>query len=301
MKIVFCNDDLTPRAVDSCYEKESVAASNAGLHFELVDFSAVRKGDANSAVRLVKMASELEAAIYRGWMLTPSEYELMYDALVLRNIRLINSPKEYSRCHWLPNSYSAIEGHTPRTVWMQTPSTLWDMGSVTELLTQFGTAPVIVKDYVKSRKHEWNEACFIPNASDGETVRRIVSRFIELQDDDLQGGLVFREFVEFEPIGVHPKSGMPLTLEFRLFVLDGSVIAEYPYWDGQDDSELPSVKHLENVLGEVESHFFTCDVARTKDGSWMIVELGDAQVSGLPERCDPRAFYDALATRTSNQ
>lgn len=299
MRIVFCNDDLMPRAVDSSYKDESVAASEAGFSFDLIDFSALRNGDAESSARFVKVASELETAIYRGWMLTPNEYKGMHDALCRRNIRLITSPDEYLHCHWLPNSYSAIAGHTPRTVWMQSTSTSWDMKAINDLVKQFGTAPVIVKDYVKSRKHEWNEACFIPNASDAEKVAQIVNRFIELQDDDLQGGLVFREFVEFEPIGVHLKSGMPLTLEFRLFVFDGSVISGSPYWEGQDSTVEPPIEHFKNLLRDVRSRFFTCDVARTKDGNWMIVELGDAQVSGLPERCHPMAFYDALATRTS--
>ena len=68
----------------------------------------------------------------------------------------------------------------------------------------------MLKDFVKSRKHEWAEACFIPSASDRASVERVVRRFLELQDDDLSEGLVFREFVEFEPLGRHPKSGMPL-------------------------------------------------------------------------------------------
>jgi hypothetical protein len=36
------------------------------------------------------------------------------------------------------------------------------------------------------------------------------------------------------------------------------------------------------------------DVAKRLNGEWMIVELGDAQVSGLPERADPSEFYGAL-------
>src|SRR5690606_9837050 len=92
MRIVFCNDDLTPRAVDPSYENESVAASDAGFDVDVVDFTAVRTGDADTCVRLVKVAGDVETAIYRGWMLTPSEYRVLYNALYRRNIRLINSP-----------------------------------------------------------------------------------------------------------------------------------------------------------------------------------------------------------------
>ena len=47
----------------------------------------------------------------------------------------------------------------------------------------------------------------------------------------------------------------------------------------------------------VRNRFFTMDVANRVDGGWMIVELGDAQVAGLPERADVGAFYRALAQR----
>lgn len=50
------------------------------------------------------------------------------------------------------------------------------------------------------------------------------------QGDDLNEGLVFRQFVEFEPLTYHSRSGMPLTKEFRLFFLDGNVIFCIEYW-----------------------------------------------------------------------
>ena len=103
-----------------------------------------------------------------------------------------------------------------------------------EALAPFGDAPLVLKDFVKSRKHEWAEACFIPSAADREAVERVVGRFLELQGEDLAGGLVFREYVEFEPVGVHPRSGMPLTQEYRIFWLDGGPLFWSPYWEGAD-------------------------------------------------------------------
>lgn len=44
----------------------------------------------------------------------------------------------------------------------------------------------------------------------------------------------------------------------------------------------------------MRSRLFTLDVARQQDGDWLIIEPGDGQVTGLPERADPRAFYRAL-------
>ena len=42
------------------------------------------------------------------------------------------------------------------------------------------------------------------------------------------------------------------------------------------------------------------DVAQRRDGEWLIVELGDAQVAGLPERADVRAFHQALRDRVGS-
>ena len=79
------------------------------------------------------------------------------------------------------------------------------MDAVMELLEPFGDAPIIVKDYVKSQKHHWSEACFIPAASDADAVRRVASRFIELQGTSLTGGLVFRAYEDLKRSRSTPK------------------------------------------------------------------------------------------------
>lgn len=171
-----------------------------------------------------------------------------------------------------------------------------------DVLRPFGERPVIVKDFVKSRKHEWFEACYIPSAADQAAIERVVRRFLQLQAEDLNKGLVFREFVEFEPLAIHSKSGMPLTREYRLFVLDGQVILAAPYWEegeyADDEGAQPPLEAFHALTRNVQSRFFTMDVARRKsDGVWLIVELGDGQVAGLPERAEKEAFYRALADR----
>ena len=198
------------------------------LPYVLIDHDALVRGDdPGRAVRRVPERPEPVLAAYRGWMVTPSQYRVLYEALAARGIRLINDPEQYRHAHHLPENYPIIEGHTPRSVWLAGDL---GIGRIMEALAPFGDAPVIVKDFVKSRKHEWLEACFIPSAADRGAVERVVGRFLELQGDDLNGGLVFREFVEFEPIGVHPKSGMPLTEEYRVFWLDGVPVFWAPYW-----------------------------------------------------------------------
>jgi len=295
MKLVFCSDPLHSRQPDEAYQAEVAAAERLGIPFTLVDHDALAHDcDPVKAVRRVPHQPQPGLGVYRGWMLTPELYRHLYEALGAKGVRLLNDPAAYRHCHHLPESYSAIEPHTPRSVWIKTTGDV-STDEIMDLLRPFGSAPVVVKDYVKSRKHEWAEACFIPSASDRPSVERVVRRFLELQGDDLSEGLVFREYVEFEPLGRHPKSGMPLTKEFRLFFLDGQLVFWTPYWEGADYRvSVPPVERFAAVAGGVRSRFFTMDVAQRRGGDWLIVELGDAQVAGLPEHADVDQFYKAL-------
>lgn len=293
--IVYCSDPLDPRQADQAFSAEASAAESLGLDYVLIDFEAlVNEGDGHAAVRRVSEQAEPRAAIYRGWMLKPIQYAHLYNSLAARGINLINDPAAYRHCHYLPDSYAAIEGHTPRSVWVKVAGEL-PMDSLMVALHPFGAAPLVVKDFVKSRKHEWHEACFIPSAADREAVERVTRKFLELQDDDLNEGLVFREFIEFEPLAVHSKSGMPLTLEFRIFFLCQRAVYSIPYWDeGKYTGVVPPLGAFTATAQKVESQFFTMDVAKRRDGDWLIVELGDGQVAGLPENANPCEFYRAL-------
>ncbi|HEU5198105.1 MAG TPA: ATP-grasp domain-containing protein [Ktedonobacterales bacterium] len=286
------------RLVDALYEREAEAAQQAGLEYTLLNVEAlVDEQDALAATRRIAPAAAPEVGVYRGWMLRPAAYERLYEALAALNIFLINMPLAYRHCHYLPESYPVIEGHTPRSIWLK----LRDGPSIEQImdaLQPFGDKPLILKDYVKSRKHEWAEACYIPSAADRAAVERVVKRFLELQGPELNEGLVFREFVSFEPLASHAKSGMPLTKEFRIFFLDGERLLTAPYWEtGAYGDLLPPADLFQEVARHVQSRFFTMDVARRVDGAWMIVELGDGQVAGLPEQADAGAFYRALAQK----
>ena len=299
MLLIYCADPLRPREPDSAYQEEVAAAEAVGLAYALVSYEAlVDDGDAVAAVRRVPTQSAPIAGVYRGWMLRPEQYARLYDALAARGVLLINDPAAYRHCHYLPEWYPQFVGQTPRSTWLTGGSGL-AMTEIQRALEPFGDRPILVKDFVKSRKHEWEDACYIPSAANGPAVERVVRRFLELQGDDLNEGLVFREFVELEPLGTHARSGMPLTKEWRIFWLDGAPILTTEYWETGDygDAALPPLAPFAELARRVASRFFTMDIARRTDGGWIVVELGDGQVAGLPERADPLAFYRALQQR----
>lgn len=304
MRIIFCSDYWNTRSPDAAYEAEAQAAQAADLSYSLINFEALtEEQNARQAVRGIEAASQEELAIYRGWMLKPQVYEQLYQALAEKGLALINTPAAYKHCHYLPESYAIIANHTPLATWLKAGADV-SMDDVMTTLRPFGEKAVIVKDFVKSRKHEWHESCYIPSAADRAVVERVVRRFLQLQGEDLNEGLVFREFVEFEPLTTHSKSGMPLTREYRLFVLDGRIMLSTPYWEEGDyvnnrDIQ-PPLAHSREIAQKVQSRFFTMDVARRVGGDWSIIELGDGQVAGLPARASVAEFYRTLAQFTLN-
>lgn len=225
-------------------------------------------------------------------MLTVEQYSLFYKALLNKNIQLINTIIEYKHCHYLPSSYHKIKEYTPKSNWTTTLSE----EEIIKLSDDFGDESIIVKDFVKSEKHNWKDACFIPNASNKEHVQQVVSKFIELRGDFLNEGLVFRKFEKLQFLTNHSKSGMPLTKEYRLFFLNKKLLAVFNYWDEGEYEEIAiDLNKFVEIAQTIESNFFTMDIAQKINGEWIIMELGDGQVSGLPDNADKNQFYEKIS------
>ncbi len=296
--VVFPSQMFEPKTVDDSFAPQRRAAEAAGLPTFLVNQEHLDEGSFGRAVRRIDASG---TGIYRGWMLGVEQYAGLHSALAERGLSLINTPAQYRHCHYLPESFALIESRSPASVWVPLGEGGMDVDAVVQAAQAFGDAPVVIKDYVKSRKHEWEEACFVPSAIDEDRLRRVVCTFVERQGDFLSGGVVVREFVELETVGTHPKSGMPLTREHRVFVLDGEPLLAGRYWaDAEYESgELP-LAQFATIMRSIRSRFFTMDLARGKDGTWRIIELGDGQVAGLLDTIAPEDFFARLAERSSD-
>jgi len=284
-----------PRSVEDNFAAQREAAREAGFSTFLLDQEHLDQGNFARAARGVEEG--IGASIYRGWMITVDQYARLHAALSERAAPPINSPAQYLHCHHLPESFDIIRAQSPGAVWVPLGPEGIDIDQVIVAAAEFGDAPVVIKDYVKSRKHEWEDACFVPSAANRDDLRRVVSTFIERQDL-LAGGIVVREFRELESIGIHPKSGMPLTREHRVFVLDGEPVAVGRYWsDGEYANEDVPLSDFADTMKVVKSRFFTMDLARQADGQWCIIELGDGQVAGLLGTIPETEFFASLASK----
>ena len=294
MRIIFCDSGFDPKEIDYMYVEEYNSAKKENISISLISFEELKRDNFKSSIKRVKESEIEEMGIYRGWMLKPNQYEKLYEELLTKNIRLINNPQEYKFCHYLPQWYESLKSFTPKTTYKELNEE-FDINKYQQELNEFEDKPIIVKDYVKSQKHYWNEACYIPNPRDKEKTKRVIEKFIELQGEDINEGLVFREYVELEKLTNHSISGMPLTKEYRVFVLRGELISTYNYWDeGDYEGVIPKFEQFEGLIKQIRSKFYTIDIARKKNGEWIIMELGDGQVSGLPENANKEEFYKEI-------
>lgn len=162
--------------------------------------------------------------------------------------------------------------------------------------------PFVVKGRANSRKQEWSTKMFAPD------FRKAVQIASELMSDGLIGqqGVIARQFIPLEVFETSV-SGLPFANEWRCFYLNGTRVAHGYYWGSIDDwsaveraepdflaSGLPFADRLAQKACE-SIPFCSIDVAKTRDGRWMLVEINDGDMSGLNGSIDPNAFYSGLA------
>lgn len=293
--ILFCENLFEKNQVDVDFEDELLAAEENGFKTILFCFEELTDSENfKFETKKIQPVEELTDVIYRGWMLTPKQYSILYNNLLSKNYKLVNNGLEYQHCHYLPDSLELIVNRTPRTVFEKFTSEKSILNLI-EKVKLFKNNPVIIKDYVKSEKHDWETACFVPDASDTVKLNETINNFIRLRGKYLNEGIVVREFLDLNDLTIHSKSGMPLTEEYRLFFYNQKLIGIYDYWEeGEYSLTKPDTKEFEELAKNIQSNFFSMDIARKKNGELIIIELGDGQVAGLPDNTNRHEFFQKL-------
>ncbi|MEU5304707.1 ATP-grasp domain-containing protein [Streptomyces noursei] len=104
-------------------------------------------------------------------------------ALAARDCHLLTSPAAYRTAHELPGWYGTFEPLTPAGAWLpcapgRPPEPTAPARLAASLGGPDGPRPVAVKDWVTSRKHEWAEAAYVPDAADPARLAAVVGRFV---------------------------------------------------------------------------------------------------------------------------
>ncbi|GAA3234652.1 ATP-grasp domain-containing protein [Actinocorallia longicatena] len=278
LTVLFCADPLDPRRVDDHFTREADTVRATGGTPVLLDHDLLQRGEAVEAAKRVPRG--LGALWYRGWMVTSAEYHALAKALAARGAPLMTPPDGYRRAHELPGWYETFAGLTPQSAWLPLdPREVPDPAALEAAAAQLPPGPGVVKDYVKSRKHEWHEACYVPDLRDPAALARTARNMVELQDAFLAGGLVIRQFEEYD------------AAECRVWWVDGEPVLIGPHPDTPGEEREPELDHVRPAVRALGCRFVTTDLARRSDGVWRVVEVGDGQVSDLPAGSDVGDLY----------
>lgn len=230
---------------------------------------------------------EPRSIIIGRYSVLPFYKELETDVLNTNNCELINSYHQFRYCSDLGNWYRDFEGKTPKT-WF----------SLQEYLQDSHEGPVVLKGETNSRRDKWSTHMFANNKDEAREV------YCRLLDDGLisQQKIYIRKYEKLIKM-IDGVNGMPIPNEWRIFVLYGCVISRDYYWSTylEDIKELninptpppmAKIAHYMNMVGE-NSNFYSIDVAQKEDGSWMVVELNEGQMSGV-NGADRKQFYSNM-------
>jgi len=154
------------------------------------DHDALKAGRASEAVRRVPGD---HVAVYRGWLLTSSQYAAFANAVQARGSKLRTSAEQYEAAHELPGWWQSLRDRTPSACWTTGP----DPEGFRRCLAELETGPAVLRDYAKSAKHDWETACYIPDVTDLDAADRVAQRFLEVRDTAFTGGFVVRRFEAF--------------------------------------------------------------------------------------------------------
>jgi hypothetical protein len=275
---IFPSDPLSGRGFDPEYAQEFSVLQNNGQelgylnHDQLTHYSEV-------SLMIPKFADD--TSIYRGWMLNVADYTAFYAATVARNATLLTHPTQYVTAH-------QIDGWLPEFSEVSFPTVLVSADATEEEILSAVTVldgdKFFIKDYVKSRKDEPE----LSVVTGRENLYSTIQRFIEAQGEYLAGDIVIRQFVPLAEDRV----------EIRAWWRDGEwrAFTAHPDYDGQEISDIPQ-DLLDVVSAKIQNlglFFVSVDFTVTASGDWVVIEIGDGQVSGFPATIDPETIISIL-------
>lgn len=145
----------------------------------------------------------------------------------------------------------------------------------------------------------WSKYMFAPNK------QKALDIMFLLQEDSLLGNqdIIFRQYEQLRTFEFG-LNNLPITNEFRFFYLDGNLVDYGFYWAiseqiGQlDQNGMDFANKIADLIKE-KIRFVVIDIAQKIDGSWILIELNDGQMSGLATIPEER-FYLNLKLLLNN-
>lgn len=256
MRMLYPSSMLNSSKVDEHFEQEYEKFEQPAL-VSLYENKILAKGQSLDG----------ETLFYRGWILSPEEYEQLNKLVESKNAQLMFSTQQYVLAQFANdvNGWLKIfKNHTPETMvypyYIRPEKVEKDFENV--------RGRFVVKGASKSLKGDWKNSAY---ASSWRDLSRIVSNFKEQVSEKEESHILVRAFEYFDKnewrvwffgenylITDHPNNTLSLEVDER--------IEEY-------------VQSLIPLVKELDAGFVTVDVVNSYTGL-RVVEFGSGMVSG---------------------
>lgn len=163
---------------------------------------------------------------------------------------------------------------------------------LSDKITYPGHAVIVRSDYGTMKHLEWKHVY-----ADSQT--RLMDNYITISRDSWHSQFkkYARDFVHLHAIGKPLANGMTMADEWRVFYLKGKHVAHGTYWPGDEYTTLDKRGlDLANEAAKLISpyiDFFAVDIARLATNRWIVIEINDANSSGL-QNIAPGQFYNSI-------
>lgn len=247
--------------------RSSICISVVETHSPVYDFDFRKYFDATPVFEAVAQPLILRVGAI-------NDYAQLFHSLQASGLTLINNIDQHNIASLLPHWYPLIAAYTPRSKWYEV------LPDVNTIMADFNF-PVFIKGERQTNRHQLSSS----KASNPQELQNILEHW---KNDPILNWqkLICREFIPLEKIGDAIGDKIQYSKEFRVFVWKNKVMEMGQYWTDAPTISLSIPEQQEiRLLVEKVAHiagvpFLVVDVAKTKDGKWIVIELNDAQESG---------------------
>ncbi len=272
------SEQLVPSPSARDIKKSTEAANLVGIATFYIPQDFSKCENAANALSHIPPQNAGTRGFWIGYIPDLERYESIYRAALEKGIELINRTEEHQTAQEFDHAYIRLGDLTPLS------TTVMNIEEAQRAAAEIGY-PVFLKGAIQSRKSRGWKACVAESA---EELPDVAHQLFELNLRS-RGRVVVRKLIRLRHQRVSPE-GFPIGREYRVFLLDQKIVGLGYYWEGEDplkdltSVELSQVSRLAgHAARRMQVPFISVDIGQLDDLSWVVIETGDAQFSGLSQ------------------
>jgi hypothetical protein len=275
--IIFSEDTVGDKTTKSAQETRQLTeiAKIAGLRVYYIPKDFGECETAENALWHIPEQNILTKCFWMGFIPSIERYRAIYDEALKKNIQLLNNPEEHQKAQEFDLSYPFLTGLTPESV------IITDIEQCKDSIKKLGT-PLFIRGSARSKKVLGWKACV---ANSLEELQTLVT-FLLKNEYSSRGRVIARKLVNLRYSRMSDE-GFPLGREYRVFLYNQEVVGYGYYWDGEDllmqvsqDEEQIILNIAQKAAQKLKIPFVAVDVGQLIDGTWLVIEVNDAQFAG---------------------